>query len=54
MNKYKEETSYTVWVGGTEVNDKLLTKEQAEELLQEYKDKGYDDAVIDNYAWEDK
>jgi len=40
---------YTVWVGGTEVNDNLLTKEEAEEVARGYKDNGYDDVVIDEY-----
>ena len=40
---------YTVWVGGVEVNDYLLTKEDAEYLAQEYIDDGYDDVVIDKY-----
>jgi hypothetical protein len=42
------EDTYTVWVGGTEVNDYLLSKEDAERLAQEYRDKGYDDVVIDD------
>ena len=41
--------NYTVWVGGTEVNDYLLTKEEAEELAQKYIDRGYNDVVIDQY-----
>ena len=38
---------YTVWVGGTEVNDFYLTKEQAEDLAFEYKQDGYDDVCIE-------
>ena len=38
---------YTVWVGGTEVNDYYLTKEEAENLAFEYKDDGYDDVIIE-------
>ncbi len=38
---------YTVWVGGTEVNDFLLTKEKAEELAESYIEDGYDDVAID-------
>lgn len=41
--------NYTVWVGGTEVNDYLLTKEEAGELAQKYIDRGYNDVVIDQY-----
>ena len=37
---------YSVWVGGTEVNDYYLTYERATEIYQEYVDKGYDDTVI--------
>lgn len=38
---------YSVWVGGSEVNDYYLTKEQAEYLAEEYKEDGYDDVVIE-------
>jgi hypothetical protein len=38
---------YTVWVGGVEVNDFLLTKIDAEVLAKKYKDDGYDDVVIE-------
>lgn len=38
---------YSVWVGGSEVNDYYLTKEQAEDLAEEYKEDGYDDVVIE-------
>ena len=40
---------YTVWVGGVEVNDYLLTKEDAEDLAQEYIDDGYNDVAITKY-----
>lgn len=43
----KDPRRYTVWVGGTEVNDHYLTLEEAKKLEQEYKDKGHDDALID-------
>lgn len=39
--------NYTVWVGGTEVNDYYLTKEQAEKLADEYINDGYDDVKIE-------
>jgi hypothetical protein len=42
-----EENKYTVWVGGTEVNDYLLTKKQAEDIAEEYEEKGYDDVAIE-------
>jgi len=41
---------YTVWVGGGEVNDHALTKEEAETLANEYKEKGYDDVVIEQFG----
>lgn len=37
---------YSVFVGGTEVNDYLLTRKEAENLASEYEDDGYDDVVI--------
>jgi hypothetical protein len=40
--------TYTVWVGGSEVNDSYLTKEEAENLASEYKADGYDDVVVEN------
>lgn len=40
---------YSVWVGGVEVNDYLVTFEQALELADEWRDDGYDDVVIDDY-----
>jgi hypothetical protein len=38
---------WTVWVGGGEVNDHLLTFEEASEVLEEYKQRGYEDATIE-------
>jgi hypothetical protein len=38
---------YTVWVGGVEVNDYYLTKEEANNLALEYKNNGYDDVIIE-------
>jgi hypothetical protein len=38
---------YSVWVGGSEVNDYYLTKDQAEALAYEYKIKGYTDVQIE-------
>jgi hypothetical protein len=40
--------TYTVWVGGGEVNDFYLTKEQAESIAQGWIDQGYDDVYIEN------
>jgi hypothetical protein len=41
------EEKYTVWAGGVEVNDHLLTKSQAEDLAQEYIDDDYDDVIVE-------
>ena len=45
-------STYSVWVGGIEVNDVLLTKDEAVDLANEYVAKGYDDVVIDDYTEE--
>lgn len=38
---------YSVWVGGCEVNDYYLTKEDAEFLAKGYEEDGYDDVAIE-------
>ena len=38
--------SWTIWVGGSEVNSYLLTKSQAISLANEWSNQGYDDVVI--------
>ena len=38
---------YSVWVGGSEVNDYYLSREDAISLANEYRDNGYDDVVIE-------
>jgi len=38
---------WTVWVGGGEVNSYLLTKDEAEDIARAWKDKGYDDVVME-------
>jgi hypothetical protein len=43
----KKEERFTVWVGGVEVNDVLLTKQKADELAFEYEEDGYDDVVVE-------
>ena len=40
------EKIYSVWVGASEVNNYYLTKQDAIDLAEEYKDDGYDDVVI--------
>jgi len=42
------EKEFTVWVGGTEVNDSYLTEVEAEALANEYLDDGYDDVIVEN------
>ena len=39
--------NYTVWVGGIEVNDFLLSKEDADWLAEIYKKNGYTDVVVE-------
>ena len=39
--------NWTVWVGGIEVNDYYLTKEEADDLADEYRADGYDDVVVE-------
>lgn len=41
--------SYSVWVGGTEINDHYLTREEAADLAQEYIDQDYDDVRIEYF-----
>ena len=33
---------YTVWVGGTEVTDYPVDRDTADEMLMDYREKGYD------------
>lgn len=44
---FPKKARYTVWVGGGEVNDELLTKAQAEKLAEDYRSKGYDDVKLE-------
>lgn len=43
------EKRYTVWVGGIEITDSLLTYQEALELADEWRNRGYNDVVIDEY-----
>ncbi len=38
--------NWTVWVGGIEVNDFLLSKEDADWLAEIYKNNGYTDVIV--------
>lgn len=40
-------TTYTVWVGGVEVNDHLLTHDEATEIATYWREQGYDDVAIE-------
>ena len=40
--------NWTVWVGGGEVNSYHLTKKEAENIAQDWKDKGYTDVAVTN------
>ena len=39
--------NYTVWVGGSEVNDYYLSLDEAQSLAKLYLDRGYDDVLIE-------
>ena len=45
----KSSKGWSVWVGGTEVNDYYLNYEKASELYIKYIDNGYTDVMI---RWE--
>jgi hypothetical protein len=40
---------FTVWVGGVEVTDYLLTKQEAKQVALEYISQGYTDVKIQVY-----
>ena len=42
----EEATSWTVWVGGSEINSHLLTQGKAISLANEWFNRGYDDVVV--------
>ena len=48
MNGGTKYNIYTVFVGGGEVNDYLLSYEDAVKLAREYADEGYDDVQVVN------
>ena len=48
----EEAPSWTVWVGGGEVNSYLLTKDEAEDIARAWKDKGYDEVVVEKVKGE--
>ena len=42
----EEVPSWSVWVGGGEVNSVYLSETQAQNMAQAWKDQGYDDVVV--------
>ncbi len=42
-----KQVTYSVWVGGGEVNDFALTLDEAQQLEKIYLDDGYDDVSIE-------
>jgi len=42
--------SWTVWVGGREMNSNLLTKSKAIALANEWFNRGYDDVRVEEVA----
>ena len=40
---------FSLWVGGVEVNNHLMSLEQAESIAKNWIDDGYDDVQIDVY-----
>ena len=47
---------YTVWVGGSEVTEKPVDRDTADEMLMDYRDEGYDyeDVWIDEVITKDE
>jgi hypothetical protein len=42
----EEVPSWSVWVGGGEVNSYYLSETQAQNMAQAWKDQGYDEVVV--------
>lgn len=42
----RQEQSYSVWVGGVEVNDTYLSHKEANRLAEQYRKEGYDDVAV--------
>lgn len=45
-----EEKCWTVWVGGTEVNDYYLSKDDAELLAKTFIEDDYDDVIVERVS----
>lgn len=48
MKQKENKKTYSVWIGGVEINDYYLTKEEAENIAKIYDEEGYWDIVIEN------
>jgi len=46
-DKGEKVPSWTVWVGGGEINDYYLSETQAKDIAQAWIDKGYDEVVVE-------
>ena len=49
-NKLTTQQKFVVWVGGAEINDSYLTKDEAVNLAKHYERLGYDDVVIESHS----
>lgn len=47
---YQEARVYSVWVGGVEVNDYLLTVTRAHDLAAVWREQGHDDVIVEAVA----
>jgi hypothetical protein len=45
-----ESNSWTVWVGGSEINSHLLTQSKAISLASEWFNRGYSDVVVEEIS----
>jgi len=45
-NRSQEDSKYTVWVGGTEVNADYVEYDEACSIAKKYIDEGYDDVIV--------
>ena len=40
-------TTFSVWVGGSEVNTRYLSSESAERIAEAWRSFGYDDVIVE-------
>lgn len=43
-------TTFSVWVGGSEVNTHYLNKQDAERIAQAWQASGYDDVMVEEVS----